>query len=278
MFKPDLSISFGSPYAAQSAFFLKIPSITFTDTEHAKEQHLLFKSFSKAILTPTNFKKNFGKKQIRFNGYMELCYLHPNYFKPNPSILDLLGVRENEKYVIMRFVSWNASHDVGHSGLTLEMKRKAVKELSKYAKVFISSEGELPEDLKQYQIKIPPERMHDALAYASMYFGESGTMASESALLGTPAINISTSALYIGVFADIAKHDLMFVLPNENKALKKAIGIMQKVSSKKQAIQKRNHLISEKIDVTSFMVWFFENFPESIKKLKGNPSIQNKFM
>ena len=30
---------------------------------------------------------------------------------------------------------------------------------------------------------IPPEKMHDALANASLFFGESATMASESAVL-----------------------------------------------------------------------------------------------
>jgi len=276
-FKPDLFLSFGSIYPAHVSFLLRKPHIAFDDTEHSTEQYKLYSPFTEVVLTPSCFNRDLGKKQIRFNGYMELCYLHPNYFKPDPSVLELLVVKKDEKYIIMRFVSWNASHDVGHSGLSLEIKRKAVKELSKYAKVFISSEGKLPEDLKKYQIKIPPERMHDALYYASMYFGESGTMASESAILGTPAINIATSALYIGVFADIAKYDLMYVLPDENKVLKKVIEIMQSVSSKKQAIKKRNQLILDKIDVTAFMVWFIENYPESIRIMKNNPDYQNKF-
>ena len=92
------------------------------------------------IFTPNCFQKDFGKKHIRFNGFMELCYLHPNYFTPDPSVLDMLGVKKDDKYVILRFVSWGASHDIRQSGLTLEMKRKLATELSKHAKVFISSE------------------------------------------------------------------------------------------------------------------------------------------
>ena len=131
-FKPDLFMSFSTIYPSHVAFIKGLPYIGITDTEHAKEQHLLFKPFSKVILTPSSFKRDFGKKQIRFNGYMELCYLHPKYFTPDPSILDLLGITKDEKYVIMRFVSWNASHDVGQSGLSFNMKKKTVSILSKY--------------------------------------------------------------------------------------------------------------------------------------------------
>ena len=60
---------------------------------------------------------------------------------------ELLGLKGNKKYVLLRFVAWNAHHDIGHSGLSIEMKFKAVKEFSKYAQVFISSEKELPDDL-----------------------------------------------------------------------------------------------------------------------------------
>ena len=107
------------------------------------------------------------------------------------------------RFVIMRFVSWGASHDIGHKGLSIEMKRKAVKEILNYAKVFITSEKELPLDLKPYQIKMPLEKIHHILYYSALYFGDGGTMASECAVLGTPAINVATSASLIGVFADI---------------------------------------------------------------------------
>jgi hypothetical protein len=33
----------------------------------------------------------------------------------------------------------------------------------------------------------------------------------------------------------------------------------------------------EKIDVTAFMVWFIENYPESVKVIKENPDYQHRF-
>lgn len=274
-FNPDLFLSFSSVYAGHVAFMMRKPHILFDDTEHAKLAHLSYKSFANNILTPNCFGKEFGSKQIKFNGYMELCYLQPNYFTPDSSVLDVLGVNKNEKYVIMRFVSWTASHDIGHSGLSLEMKRKAVKELSKYAKVFISSEGELPEDLIQYQIKIPPEKMHDALAFATLFVGEGATMASECAVLGTPAIYVNS--LSAGTLEEQEKVGMLFCFRNSKGVLEKAIELLNNPNLKQEWQKRRKKMLANKIDVTAFMVWFIENYPESVKIMKENPDYQYKF-
>jgi len=279
-FKPDLFLSFGSIYPAHASFLLKKPHLAFDDTEHSTEQYKLYSPFTEVVLTPSCFTKDLGKKQIRFDGYMELCYLHPNRFTPDTSVLDLLGVKQDEKYVIMRFVSWNASHDIGHSGLSLEMKRKIVNELSKYAKVFISSEGELPDDLKKYQIKIPPEKMHDALAFATLLYGESATMASECAMLGTPAIfHDNNGRGYTD--EEEKRYGLVFnyseSIDDQNKSLKKAIELLNTPDLKQQFQQRREKMLADKIDVTAFMVWFVENYPESAKIMKENPDYQWRF-
>ena len=65
-----------------------------------------------------------GRKHIRYNGFHELAYLHPNRFKPDISVLDELKVKEGEKFVILRFVSWNATHDFGQAGLSFDQKKE----------------------------------------------------------------------------------------------------------------------------------------------------------
>jgi predicted glycosyltransferase len=262
-FKPDLFLSFGSAYAAHASRLLRRPHIAFDDTEHARFEHLMYVPFTDVILTPNCFNKNLGKRQIRFESYMELCYLHPKYFTPNPSILNLLGVNKNEKYIIMRFVSWNAAHDIGQSGLSMEMKCEAVKELSKYARVFISSERELPESLKQYQIQVPPARMHDVLYYAYLYFGDGGTMTSESAILGTPAILVSSSTTGY-LTEEEEKYDLIYRFTgkddSQQKALDKALSLIKKDNLKQIWETKRMKLLQDKIDVTAYMVNFIQDF------------------
>ena len=270
-FKPDFFLSFGSPYAAHASMASGKTHIAFDDTEHAKYEHMLYYPFTDHIFTPSCYLKKVGNKQIKFNGFMELAYLQPKVFKPNPLILEELGVKKYEKYVILRFVSWQASHDIGQNGLSLEMKKRAVKEFSKYAKIFISAENDVPTELKQYKIKITPEKMHDVLYYATMYFGEGGTMSTECAILGTPNILINPLAKKVGVHRELRdKYGLKYYFDNFDDAVKKATILLSNSGTNLSWIKKRDKMLSEKIDVNAFMVWIFEKYPDSIKQIKND--------
>jgi predicted glycosyltransferase len=274
-YEPDLFLSFSSPYAAHISFLLKKPSISFNDTEHAISTQIMFVPFTSVILTPISFLKDYGKKQIKFSGYMELCALHPKYFKADPFILSSLRIAENEKFVIMRFVSWSARHDVGHHGLSLEMKKKIVFELSKFIKVFISSEGELPPELTSFQITISPEKIHDVLAYSSLFIGEGATMASECALLGTPAIYINS--LDAGTLQEQEKYGLLYSFRNSEGVFEKALELLNTPNIKEIWRKRKLKMLEDKIDVMAFMVWFVENYPDSFRIMKENPDYQYKF-
>src|ERR1035437_869110 len=189
-FKPDILLSFASTYAAHASFVLRKPHIAFDDTEHSKYEIFLYRPFTKVFLNPQSFKKDFGKKQIRFKGFMELCYLHPKYFSPDNNVLIQLKLGESEPFVLLRFVSWTANHDVGEAGFSSETKLKLVKELSGHIKVFISSENKLPKELEKFRLPVSPEKLHDVLYYSALYIGEGATTASECAMLGTSAIYV----------------------------------------------------------------------------------------
>jgi predicted glycosyltransferase len=276
-FKPDIFVSAGSPHSAHISAILGKPHIIFCDTEHAWLTSLLTLSFTDVILTPSCYNKNLGKKQIRLSSYRPLAYLHPNRFIPDPSILGELGVNKDEKFVIIRFISWKASHDVGQMGFTLEEKIKLVKEIEKHAIPFITSEGKIPESLQKYKMQIQPHRIHDALYYARMYVGEGATMATEAAMLGTPSIYVNT--LRMGVNDEEEQFGLMKqyegVKDSEANIFK---DIAQMIGTpKKEWINKRDKLLESKIDVTAFIVWFLENYPASVRIMKENPEYQNRF-
>ena len=278
--KPDLFLSFGTPYPNHVARLLRKPGINFQDTENAGLMFAITRPFSSLYCTPACFKKDLGKKHIRFNGYMELSYLHPNYFTPDHSIYDHLKINREENYVVLRFVSWQASHDIGHSGISLEMKREAVRRFSQYARVFISSEVELPDDLKLYQINVPPEKMHDVLAYASLLYGESATMASECAVLGTPAIYLDNDGRGY-TDEEEKKYGLVFnyteSIHHQEESIRKAVELLETPHLKEEWQKHRQKLLQETIDVTAFMVWLIENYPQSVTIIKEDPDYQNKF-
>ncbi len=253
--KPDyiLSISSARPFGrlvSKAKFFV------FTDTEHAKEQIALFKPFATKIFTPDCFLDDLGSKQVRYNGYHELAYLHPNRFTPNPEVLKEIGLTEKDKFFIVRFVSWDASHDVGQKGLSLEDKRKLTDTLKPHGKIIISSEKELPAEFEEYRMKICPTKMHDLLYYATMYIGEGGTMASEAACLGTYSIYINPLEMgYTNEERD--KYRLIYQSTNINNIIEHFNDLDLK-KLKVESKVKMKFLLSDKIDVTQYIVDYFE--------------------
>lgn len=278
-FKPDVFISHGSIYAAHTAWLLRKPHISLEDTFNF-EQVRLYLPFTKHVLTADYEHPLKSKKLLKYSGYHELAYLHPNRFTPDKSVLKELGVSENEKYVIIRLVSWSASHDFGHKGISYKNKLKAIKEFQKYAKIFISSEGKLPLELEKYRLKIKPERMHDILAFASLVFGESFTIPAEAAVLGTPSIIIHNNRSYY-LHELQEKYSLCFNYSESEtdqiKAIQKGVELLQTSGLKAIWDKNRKKMLKEKIDVTAFMVWFIENYPSSASIMKENPDYQYNF-
>ncbi len=280
-FKPDILLSHGSPYAAQASFLYRKPHITLNDTFNM-EQVRLCEPFSEAVLTGIYEHPVISKKEIHYAGYHELAYLHPKYYQPDRSILKELGVSEEDKYVLIRFIAWNATHDRGHQGISESNKISAVKELSKYAKVFISSEGKLPEALEEFRLKTKPERIFDVIAFASLVWGESRTIPSEASMLGVPSIiNYDSGSYYLKDQQD--NYGLCFCysesLEDQRNALDKCLELLGRdksdLSSEWQL--KRKKLLEDHIDVTAFLTWFVEEYPKSLQIMKENPDYHYNF-
>ena len=271
-FKPDLFLSFCSPYAAHVSKLMHKVHIAFCDTESASLVIWLTLPFTDIVCTPLSFRRRLdGKKHIRFNGYFELAYLHPKYFKPDGSVLDYLNLSKNDKFTILRFISWSAYHDVNLRGFKKGSEMNFIKNLEKYGQVFITSERKLPKELEKYRLNIPPEKIHSLLQYANLYVGEGGTMAVEAAILGTPSIHVESTSSGIatgefsGNFLELRdKYHLLYFYPDQNQALQKAIDILEDKNSKRTWRRKRERMLRDKIDVTAWMTDLIENFFERV--------------
>ena len=274
-FKPDIILSRFSFQSSHLAKICGIPHIGFTDTEHVILSDKLTVPFVNVKITANSYTKDLGKNHFRYDGNIELFYLHPDRFKADALIIQELGLRENEKFAIVRFVSWNAHHDIGQKGFSLNYKYELINELSKYSRVYITSEAPLPEELLKYQIKISPEKMHSALYYASLYIGEGGTMASEAACLGTPSIYVNS--LDAGVFKELESFGLLYSFRNSEGVIEKAIEIATNPRIKKEHKKRLKSFLSNKINVTSFVSWLVLNYPNSISKLNSDKNYYKRF-
>ena len=276
-YRPDIFLSFSSPYAAQVAYILRKPHKAFNDTEHTDKMHSRFTyPFSSSIITPQSYQNDLGKKQIRFNNIDDGLYLHDNYFQPDISVKKDLGLKENEKYVILRFVSWKAHHDYGQKGIDLKTKTALVELLQTKFKVFISSEEELPNEFIKYKLSIPTQKIHHVLYFADLFIGESGTMASESAFLGTKAIYVNSLPLMCYLKIE-QKAELLKHFSSSTGVIEYIEKLTEDHNVKQKSYSKALTMKKNFIDPTKFLVWFVANYPDSHLIMSNNPEYQMRF-
>jgi predicted glycosyltransferase len=207
------------------------------------------------VHTPDCQDEDYGLRHFKYPGYKELAYLHPNNFSPNPKVRDDLGLQEGERYFILRFTSLQACHDAGRKGMSDALKGRLIKLLEKRGRVFISFEGNCPPQWRKYRLRLTPGRIHSALYYADIYAGDSGTMASEAAVLGTPAIFMLTYQGTLYYLRELEeRYGLLFNYEHnqEEDCSNQIQALLNDRDTNKRWAGKRAKMLTDKIDVTDY--------------------------
>lgn len=237
--------------------------------------------YTDVILSPSCLTfETFKDKNIQYAGYHELAYLHPKRFQPNPEVIRKIGIEPGEKYFVMRFVALKGHHDDGHEGISFDQKMRLVELLKPHGKIFITSEKPIEKDLEMYRLPVAPEDIHSFLYYSTLFLGDSQTMTTEAALLGVPALKCNTFAGALSIPNEIEeKYDLCYSFQPADFELffTKTKELLDTPNLKELWQNKLSKIQSEKIDVTSFFVWFIENYPKSAETMKLNPDYQYRF-
>lgn len=274
-YKPDLLLSHGSVYAGLAAYFTRKPHIALEDTGNM-EQLRLSLPVSDLIITSEYLNLDLGNKQVKYKGFHELAYLHPKNFSPDIARNEINKLLKKNKIILLRFSSWNASHDFNIKGFSRDFKRNLISKLSEFGDIYISSEGELPEEFTKYKLNLSPESLHHLIPYITLYIGEGATTASECAVLGTPAIYYNPRKH--DVIAAQESYGLLFHFDCINGILDKAIDILKMQNSREFFNNRRKLLLEENIDLTGFLEWILLNYPESREILKNNPDFAIQFL
>ena len=217
---------------------------------------------SDVIITPECLKfENYGKKHITYRGYQELAYLSPKYFRPDYSVIKKYGL-SNNSYFILRFNDFTAHHDFGQSGIPEKSKIDLIHLLRAHGKVVITSEGKLSEKYSSYQLKVDPIDIHHLLAFAKLYIGDSQTMASEAAVLGTPSLRCNTFKGKISYLDELEKkyHLTFAFLPEEIDKLITLVNDLLRENEIKNIWSARKDLMLEDMeDVNDFILNIIQN-------------------
>ena len=240
--------------------------------------------YAKAILSPRccNGGK-WDKKTIKYDSFHELAYLHPNHFTPDPKYLKKYQIKQNDRFFVLRFASLRAHHDSGINGIDDEIATKLIDMLRPYGKVFITSERKLSPALESCRISVDPLDIHHVMAFASLYIGDSQTMAAEAAVLGVPFIRYNDFVGRIGYLNELENvYHLGFgIKASKNGSADKMYDILTELLAmpnlKEEWQNRRQIMLSEKIDYAQFLTWFIENYPDSRRIMQENPEYQWRF-
>ena len=275
-----------SAEVAQIGWLLKKPAICTGEDDAAIIPNYVkcTAPFLQVRLTPTTCDNGvMEKKSVKYNSYQELAYLHPHHFTPNMKILEKYSIPQNQPFFILRFASLTAHHDHGIHGINAGIATELINILSPHGAIYITSERELEPEFEPYRIRIKPSDMHHVMAYATLYIGDSQTMAAEAGVLGVPFIRYNDFVGRIGYLRELEDHYILGygIKASDPGAEEELLNLLREMLSDRELTakhqQRRQKMLSEKIDYAQFLTWFIESYPDSARIMKENPDYQWRF-
>ena len=211
-----------------------------------------------AVLVPSVTRMGrYERKARRYNGSHELFYLHPNRFKPDRSVYELLGIPLSQRFAIVRLSALKAHHDIGIRGISAQIVKELIETCGNEIRVFISSEAPVAAEFEAYRLPIPARRILDALYYAEFLVADSQTMSAEAATIGTTSFRISDFVGKLSSLDELERYGLSFGFrPDDYKLAIKEIAAAVRDSDFKAGCRKNLvAFLDNKIDPVP---WFAE--------------------
>ena len=118
------------------------------------------------------------------------------------------------------------------------------------------------------------------MAFASFLVCDSQSMAVEASMLGLPSIRFNDFSGKIGVLEELEhKYGLTYGIKTDQpeRLFEKIDELLAMPNLREEFQHRRQKMLDDKIDVTAFLVWFIENYPQSAKIMKENPDYQFRF-
>jgi predicted glycosyltransferase len=220
----DIATAVGGVGLCYVTSLLRKPSVIFDDDIEYKLGFYPYKPFATRIVLPQSLPIK-GKNIVKYNGFKELAYLHPNYFKPDIGALQEYGIAEH-RYVFIREVS---SSSLNYRDLKAGQLADVCSHLRDLGlDVLLSLEDKSLR--RQFETKCqtlnePVKDIYSLLHYALFTISSGDTMARESCLVGTPVIytggrkmSVNQELVVKGIFFE--ENDKQTILSLVDKVIK----------------------------------------------------------
>ena len=236
-----------------SAWILGKKNISFNDDDADVVPFIARSSYpfaNKVLCTEWTRMGAFERKAHRYTSLHELFYLHPKRFKAKKD--EFLLPAKGKPYVLIRLSSLKAHHDLNEKGMTDSALINVINALESEYSVFISAEKTLRPEFEPYRLAIPVSKIHHCLAGASLVIGDSQTMVAEAAVLGVPAVRVSSFMGRLSYIEELERRGLCFSLSPDD--IDKLPGLVRSVIeiAPDEIYQRRQRLLQETEDPVEF--------------------------
>ena len=265
--KPDMLLG-SDGVLAYVGRFNHIPSFEFFDDDYPiiKLYAWAYFPFYTDLVCPTITNAGpWSRKKHPYEGYQKLAYLHPRYFMPDKSVVEKYFPTDNP-YFIIRLSQLQAHHDGGIRGISPEVAHRIIQILKPHGHIYITSERPLEADLEPYRLNINLLDIHHIMSFATLYIGDSQSMAVEAAILGTPSVRFNDFAGKISVLEELEhSYGLTFGIPTSKpqKLYDKLEELLATDNLKAIFEERRQKMLADKIDVNEYFHWLVTHYPES---------------
>jgi hypothetical protein len=266
----DAVVSFGGIGVCHATYVLRKPSVIFDDDIEYRIGFYPYKPFATRLVMPHHIPVR-GRNVVKYKGFKELAYLHPNHFKPDEGALREYGVTPG-KYVFVREVSkmsMNYAH-LEEGQLADVCRRLRTSGLD----VVLSLEDKSLTDLFAPHCIILQEPVRDIYSlmhFALLAISSGDTMARESCLTGTPAIY--TGGRFMSVNTELIKRGIFFEPDTDHTVMKLVDMIIeQNIKKKTREIMQQALSSGEWEDTTEVIV---NNVLEVMQKKRPSRTLNN---
>ena len=119
--------------------------------------------------------------------------------------------------------------------------------------------------------------MHHVMAFASLYIGDSQTMAAEAGVLGVPFVRFNDFVGRIGYLRELEdKYELGYGIKASSAGsvdtlCARVSELVALPASERHTTfaARRATMLSDKIDCAQFLTWFIENYPQSVAEVRA---------
>lgn len=236
---PDVLWSHGSVSSIRIAYMLRKPVVYNNDTLHNTPVVKLTAPYASCLIIPEAYKKSewskFGlekDKIFKFKGVEEAAWIKKYKLPNHEKVLDkILNGQSFDRVVVFRGVEYKASYVSYDEGfkVNLNIVRNVLRKLTKYAAIIYLPRYEedkgVMKGLEKVFIPEKPPYAPKLVGAVDLVISSGGTLARESALLGTPTLSFYFNDRILR-YLKMKGFNVKYV-PNAEKLLKISLKILK---------------------------------------------------